>query len=794
MPLQKIVLKPGVNRENTRYTNEGGYYESEKVRFRQGTPEKIGGWQQISTSTYTGVCRSLWNWTTLAGANLIGVGTENLFYISQTGLYYDVTPVTDTHILGAGPITTVNGSSTVTVTDSTYHPAVGDYVIFSGAATFNNVTLNGQYQVVTAPAGSTYTVTAKTVANASSSDGGSVVYASYLLNAGNSIFTGYLGWGAGAWGSGVWSGVGAVSNPSGLKIWTQYNFGQDLLMGPKNGAMYYWNATTATTLIAPTTVTLSNTSPVVGTLTTNTSTALADGTALMFETTGALPTPLKPLTTYYVKYLTSTTFDLTATPPTLTFYASCSGAGANTLNVTSITGTIVAGMTVYYPTGVNSNQLTLGTISFTGTGTGKLGTYSVSAGVLVAAVTMGGSTVINATGAGSGVHTISIRAIPVAALVGADAVPTSQYTLMVSDTSRFTFAFGTNDYLSTVNDPMLVRWSDQESITSWAPAITNQAGSIRLSHGSLIQTVLQARQEILVFTDAALYSLQYLGAPYVWSSQLLSDNISVAGLNAAAYSNGTAYWMGQDKFYKYDGRVQTLVCDLRQYVYNDLNRSQFSQIFAGTNEGFNEIWWFYCSENSITIDRYVIFNYVENVWYYGTMARTAWLDSSLISYPIAATYANNLVWHEYGVDDGTLSPSVGFTASITTAQFDIGDGHNYAFIWRMLPDLTFRGSSDGLVDGKYPSLNMQLQPLQTSGSGYNTPKSIAGTSSDATQAVTATNVYPIDAATLDQYNGQVNIRVRGRQMSMKIESTQKGTQWQLGSPRLDIRQDGRRGS
>ena len=793
MPLQKITLRPGVNRENTRYTNEGGYYESEKVRFRQGTPEKIGGWQQISTSTYTGICRSLWNWTTVAGANLVGVGTENLFYISQTGQYYDVTPVIDTHILGASPFTTLNGSRSVTVTDATYHPSVGDYVIFSGAATFNNVTLNGQYQVVTAPAGNTYTVTALTVANASSSDGGALVYASYLLNAGVSISTDYLGWGASTWGSGTWGGIGATSSAAGLKLWTQYNFGQDLLMGPKNGAIYYWNAATAPTLAAPTTVTLSNTSPILGTLTTNTTTALPDGTALMFQTTGALPTPLKPLTTYYIKHLTSTTFNLTTTAPTVTFYASCAAAGPYALTVFSTTGTIVAGMTVYYPTGVNNNQLTLGVISLGGTGTGGAGTYAVSAPTLVAATTMGGSAVINSTGAGTGVQTISIRAIPIASLAGADSVPLKQYTLMVSDTSRFTFAFGTNDYLSTTFDPMLIRWSDQESVTSWAPAITNQAGSIRLSHGSLIQTVLQSRQEILVFTDAALYSLQYLGPPYIWGSQLLSDNISIVGLNAAAYSNGTAYWMGQDKFYKYDGRVQTLVCDLRQYVYDDINRSQFSQIFAGTNEGFNEIWWFYCSENSLTVDRYVIFNYVENVWYYGTMARTAWIDSSLISYPLAATYANNLVWHEYGVDDGTLLPSVGFTASITTSQFDIGDGHNYAFIWRMLPDLTFRGSSDGLVDGKYPSLNMQLQPLQNSGSGYNDPKSIGGTSSTATQAVTATNTYPIDAAQLDRYNGQVNIRVRGRQMSMKIESTQKGTQWQMGSPRIDIRPDGRRG-
>jgi hypothetical protein len=333
---------------------------------------------------------------------------------------------------------------------------------------------------------------------------------------------------------------------------------------------------------------------------------------------------------------------------------------------------------------------------------------------------------------------------------------------------------------------MLIRWSDQESVTNWTPAITNQSGSLRLSHGSAIQTALQARQEILVFTDAAIYSLQYLGPPYVWGSQLLSDNISIVGLNAATYTNGTAYWMGQDKFYKYDGRVQTLRCDLLRFVYDDINRTQFSQIFSSTNEGFNEVWWFYCTENSTTIDRYVVYNYGEDIWYYGSMARTAWLDSSLRNYPVAATYVNNLVYHESGVDDGTLATLVPIVTSITTSQFDIGDGHNMAFVWRMLPDLTFRGSTDGTT----PSLTMQLLPLQNSGSGYNNPLSIGGTSSTASLPVTATQTYPID---LDTFTGQVNIRVRGRQMSMRITSNTLGTQWQLGAPRIDVRPDGRRG-
>jgi hypothetical protein len=345
--------------------------------------------------------------------------------------------------------------------------------------------------------------------------------------------------------------------------------------------------------------------------------------------------------------------------------------------------------------------------------------------------------------------------------------------------------FGTNDIGSSVVNPLLIRWSDQESVVEWSPAITNQAGSITLSHGSTIVTAIQSKQEIVVFTDAALYSLQYLGPPYVWGSQLLADNTSLAGPNAVALAAGIIYWMGVDKFYKYDGRLQALNCDLLRYVFNDIDRGQFDQVYASTNEGFNEVWWFYPSDGSTTNDSYVVFNYVENVWYYGTMARTAWLDSGLQDYPVAATYNSNLVQHELGVDDVTTGTAVPITAFITSSQFDIGDGHNFAFVWRMLPDLTFNGSTDGTT----PSLTMQLLPLQNSGSGFNNPKSVGGTSSSAEGTVTATQTYPID---LDTYNGQLNIRVRARQMAMKISSNTLGTQWQLGAPRIDIRQDGRR--
>ena len=841
MPLQKIVLKPGVNRENTRYTNEGGYYESNLVRFRQGTPEKIGGWTQISGNTYTGTCRSLWNWTTLAGANLVGVGTEEKFFIEQTGFYYDITPITSTHILGASPFT--GDGTTVTVTDNTYSPAVGDYVIFSGASSIGGVTISGQYKVVSVPTSNTYTITAAVTGTG----GGSVVYASYLLSAFTTVFIGTpLGWGTDDWGITNWGGVGQILKTRTATLWTQYNFGENLLFSPKQGAMYLWNATTAPSLLSPTTVTISNGAPAVMTLTSNTSTVLPDNTAIMFETTGSLPLTLTPFTVYYTRALTSTTYTLTQTTsadPVLTNVVIAGTAGQFTCSASSIP--LVAGQSITISgefdgaIALTGNRISASTGVLVASGgsaivlsgnqaSGATGTVVASGGAVIGTIsgyvspttyyitttngstsftlsaTIGGSAItttagvttgftytvsalINTSTVGSGVHTISIRAIPVASLAGASDVPLTQNTLLVSDASRFTFAFGTNEYLSTTYDPMAIRWSDQESLTNWTPAITNQAGGLRLSHGSTIQAVLQSRQEVLVFTDAAVYSLQYLGAPYVWGSQILSDNTSIVSINAAAYSNGVAYWMGQDKFYKYDGRVQTLNCDLLRFVYDNINRAQFRQIFAGTNEGFNEVWWFYCTKDSSTINRYVIYNYVENAWYYGSLVRTAWLDSSLRSYPMAATDSNNLVYHENGVDDNTTGTAVAINAWITTSQFDIGDGHNFAFVWRMLPDLTFVGSTAGTT----PSLTMQLQPLQNSGSGYNDPISVGGTSSTGTQTVTSTTqIYPID---LDTFTGQLNIRVRGRQMSMRIESNQVGTQWQLGAPRIDTRPDGRRG-
>ena len=703
MPLKKLTLKSGVNKENTRYTSENGWFISDKMRFRQGTPEKIGGWVRISSSIFQGVCRSLWNWVTLTSLNLIGVGTNLKFYIESGGAYNDITPIRSTVTL-TNPFA-LTASTTVTVTDTAHGCYTGDFVTFSGATDIGgggtNVTasvLNKNFQVTVVDV-NTYTIVISVTPNATaisaSPGGGSGVIAAYEIHTGPAYAVALTGWGGGAWGAGTW-GVG-VTTVNAIQLWSQNNFGEDLIYAPRGGGIYYWSAQIGVT---PLVFTVTIATPAVLTV------ALRNGTAVVLNTTGALPTGLSVGTVYYVVGSSGTTCNLSAT--------------------------------------------------------------------------FGGAA-INTSGSQSGTQTISARGIDITQLGGASDCPTIQNTIFVADVSRFVFAFGCNDYGSTVQDPMLVRWSDQESVTNWTPAATNQAGSIRLSHGSEIVTVVQTRQEIVVWTDSSLYSLQYQGPPVVWSSQLLGDNISIIGPNAAVVASGVIYWMGVEKFYKYDGRVQTMRCDLLRHIFQDINLAQASQVLAGTNEGFNEVWWFYCSQNSTAIDLYVIYNYSEDVWSYGTLGRTAWLDSGLRDHPIAATYSNNLVDHEQGYDDNVSGTPVAINAVIGSAEFDIDDGDHFGFVWRMLPDITFRGSTT-----TSPQVTMTLIPMQNAGSGYNNPISLGG-NSDATVTRTSTSV-------IEQFTGQVYVRVRGRQMIIQVESTQLGCAWQLGSPRIDIKQDGRRGN
>jgi hypothetical protein len=699
MPLQKILFKPGVNRENTRYTTEGGWYECDKIRFRQGNPEKIGGWTRYSIDTFQGICRSLWNWVTLAGENLVGVGTNLFFYILKGGTFYDITPIRSTVTL-TDPFTATAGSDVIAVEDTAHGCLNGDIVIFSGAGIVGlggNITaavLTGTF-IVAFVDENNYTITVSAVADATDvigSPGGGTVVTQYQVNSGPEYQVPLTGWGAGGWGLGAW-GVGqSVTTP--LYIWNQQNFGENLLYGPRGQGIYYWFAQ-----VGPSPIQITITIDTPGVITMPVDFSIADDTPITFTSTGALPTGLVVGTVYYV---------------------------------------------------VNSSA----------------NTFEVS-------LTVGGAP-INTSGSPSGLQYISSRGINLATL-GDNQTPIYQNYMLVSDTSRFILVFGTNDYDSDVLNPMLIRWSDQEDPYVWAPAITNQAGSITLSHGSRIVTAIQTRQEIIVFTDTSLYSMQYVGPPYVWTSQLLGDNISIAGPNAAALASGVIFWMGVDKFYRYDGRVQTLNCDLRRYVFQDFNIQQPEQVYASTSEGFNEVWWFYCSANSTAVDRYVVYNYLENVWYYGNLGRTAWLDSGLLPYPIAATNNGVIVQHEDGVDDAEFNEPLPIEASISSSEFDIGDGHNFGFVWRVLPDLTFSGSSSSPT----PQVTMTLYPLQNSGSGVG--KTVI-------DDVTKKSTYNIT----EEFTGQVYTRVRGRQMIFQIASTQLGTTWQLGAPRIDIRQDGRR--
>ena len=456
------------------------------------------------------------------------------------------------------------------------------------------------------------------------------------------------------------------------------------------------------------------------------------------------------------------------------------------LGTATFTVTIGASAVLTFATGpllLNGTAVTLETTGALPTGLLTYVVYYVINTATVGGVTTCnlsatyGGAAITTSGTQSGSHILSNRGIAVTALGGASSVPIVQNAIFISDTSRFVFALGANEYGTTTQDPMVVRWSDQESVTEWAPSATNQAGSIRLSHGSRIIACLQARQEILVWTDSSLYAFQYVGPPVVWQTQLVGDNISLMGPNAVALASGVVYWMGIDKFYMYDGTVRTLDCDLRKFVYQDINLAQNYQVFAGTNEGFNEVWWYYCAKDSTAIGNYVIYNYIEKVWYYGTLGRTAWLDSGLVNYPIGATYSQNIVNHEFGVDDNETGVTLPINAYISSSEFDIDDGDHFMFVYRMLPDLSFAGSTEGTT----AEVTLGLYAMKNSGSG--TGPLVSQSVSQLTGA---------EYTVTEGFTGQIYTRLRGRQMILKASSNKVGTTWQLGSIRFDARPDGRR--
>jgi hypothetical protein len=645
MPLQPLQFRPGLNKEVTTLAGKGGWFDCDKIRFRGGFPEKIGGWAALTYIPFLGVARTLWNWITLKSFNILGIGTNLKFYVENGGEYYDITPIRTTTAAGDvtfAAVTVSPFSSTITVTDNNHGCNTGDFVTFSGVGASGlggNITqaiLQQEYQVTVINV-NTYTIQARVVSdintpgaavlsNASDSgNGGATVVGAYQINVGAAIYTSGTGWSAGTWGRGGWGSAFTVGIDQQLRLWSQSNYGEDLLFSPRKGPLYLWQP--------------------------------GSGTVPAFTTRGAL-----------------------------------------------VSGTDI---------------------------------------------------------------------------------PSEIFQILVSDATRIVIAFGSSDYGAygtAAFDPMLIRWSAQENYLDWTPTATNQAGSYRLSRGSEIIGSLQTRQEILVWTDAAVYSMQYLGPPLVYGFNLLADNVSLVGPNAIATGSGVTFWMGTDKFYIYSGRVEPLGCSVWKYIYDDINLDQGFQFFAGTNERFNEVWWYYCSEDSNTIDRYVIYNYVENAWYYGNLSRTAWLDSPLRDYPQAATPAGLIVFHEAAVDDGTTNPPSAISSYIQSADFDIANGDKYGFVWRMIPDITFNGSmTQSSTD---PAVKFKMRPRKNPGAPY---KVSNAPTVESTQNYNTEKTYEVQ-----EFTELVYTRVRGRQMAFRVESDTLGTQWQLGVPKLDIRSDGGR--
>jgi len=766
MALQKLEFRPGINKESTTYANEGGYYDCDKIRFRSGFAEKIGGWVSISTNTFKGIAHALWNWVTFTANNLVGMGTNSKYYIENGGTYYDITPLAQTLTLPNNPFATTSGSLLVTVTTSTAHgAAIGTYVTFSGVSgggVVNGITLDGEFEIISVPSATTFTIVGATTASGTSSGGGAAVSAEFQINAGNATFSGGVGWGGPPWGYGGWGSATVVGTD--LRLWSQDNFNDDLIMAPRQGSIYYW------------TLDLSSYARAV---------TLADKADSI------------------VKFTTAATF-------------------------TTGDGSII----VTDPSGITSGAVVTG--------------IGIPTGTYVTTAYISGSTEVPisapTTAPSAGDYTFSYAGRH---------VPTQTNHILTSSVGNFTIAIGATPYnptsFNTTFNPLLIRWSDADNAYEWVPSTTNQSGEQLLSLGSYTIGALDTRQEILIWTDSALFSMQYLGPPYIWGFNLLMDNISIMSPNSAVVVNNVTYWMGSDKFYMYSGRVETLPCAVRQYVFTDINRSQLGQIVSGTNEGYNEVWWFYPSADSNVNNRYVIYNHLERIWYYGSMNRTAWLDSpGLRQYPLGVislqnsyldqavdavttsitlvnglSYPNSgvviigtekitytgradntllgcvrgalgttaashiqyspvtysirsqILFHEYGNDDASTDENLPIESYIESSDFDIGDGHNFGYVWRILPDLTFAGS-----DVANPSVQLTVKARQNSGSNY---------AAADEPTVTKTASYPVE-----QYTGQVYTRVRGRQMAFRVDSTALGVSWQVGAMRIDIRPDGRR--
>lgn len=640
MTLQKLQFKPGINKETTAYANEGGWVDGDKIRFRQGYPEKIGGWSKKTTDQFIGTSRALKTWVTLDLSRYLGIGTNLKYFLEEGGVFYDITPIRNTTSAGDVTFSATNGSSTITVSDTNHGAREGDFVTFSDAVTLGgNITaavLNQEYQIASVTDANTYTFQARTAStdvsnyysdgaldtssaavNANPSDtdnGGSAAVGAYQINTGVDTSVFGTGWGAGTWSRGAWNSAASLAVLSEtLRLWQHDTFGEDLIMNTRNGGIYYWDATN----------------------------------------------------------------------------------GAST------------------------------------------------------------------------------RAVKLSELSGASNTPTVANKVIVSDVDRHVIAFGANPLGESTQDPLLIRFSDQEDPADWTPSTTNTAGDIRIGSGSEIITAVETRQQILVFTDESLHAMQYIGPPYTFGINMISENITVRSPNSVAAVEDNVFWMGKNEFYMYRGSVQAMVCDVKEYVFDNLNEDQADKVFAANNAAYAEIWWFYPSKTSATVDSYIIYNYEQNIWYYGTLDRTAWIDRGINDYPIAADTSGNLYFHEFGLDDGSENPPAAINAFVESSPADIGDGEQFSYVRKLIPDMSFRDSTASSPEATYTF------------KAYNYNGGSTLDTDDA--AVVSTSLTPVQ-----QYTQKADIRLRGRAISLRVESNQAGTSWRLGQPRVDVRTDGKR--
>jgi hypothetical protein len=727
MPFLKLNFRPGINRDTTNYANEGGWYECDKIRFFSGFPQKIGGWIKTTPLTFVGTCRQLWNWITSFADNFLAVGTNAKVYIEVGGAFYDITPVQNSSDVGGVKFTASNGSSTITVFSPAFGSNAGDYVTFSDAVTLGGTitaaVLNQNYKIETVIDADTFTIEAKSTAGAPvTANASDVSTDTFTADSGTDVIT------------------FSSYNPTNGDTFFLSNSGGTLPGGLTAGTLYY--AINSSTNTCELSLTAGGSAVNITTNGTGTQTALYGG---------------GPLALADYQLSVGNAF------PVYGYGWGAGGwSGSYGWGTSSVTPTYEPQRDWFFDNFDNDLVMNIRTT-----------------------VTLGGEPVGGAIyywergTSGSPSTALSTPAVLLSGLtidgVAPADVPESATQILVSQNDKHLLAFGCQPYSGSPGDfdPLLIRWATQDQPNVWTPTTTNSAGFIRVSRGSRIVRAIPTRQEVLTFTDTHLYSLQFLGTTDVFGLQELADNISIMGPRAVIVANNVTYWMGLDKFYAYDGRVQTLPCSLREHVFKNINVAQGEQVICGTNEGFNEIWWFYCSANSNWIDSYVIFNHLDQIWYYGNMTRTAWLDVATRNLPIAAyTYeAQNpglLYTHEVGVNDD----NVPMESYIQSSDFDLGDGEKFMLSRRLIPDISFNTST-----ANEPEIDLTIRSRDWPGSNFQNDPS-------DTRRVIETSV--------GIYTNQVYIRARGRQMALKIASDQFGVQWQLGSPRLDTREDGKR--